>query len=276
MKQIAVAIIHGMGSQGREKPENSSEARYSKEFQKRLRTAVGADSFDKLAVREILWADILQDRQERYLGKIKRRTRYDELRAFVLCNLSDAAAYRKNGDQRDDTYERIHERVSDVIAELEQDCGPDAPLVVIAHSLGGHILSNHIYDMTKPGASPPSNFQGFRTLAGFITFGCNIPLFTFSYDQNDIKPISFPGTNLPVEKRFKPWWLNFYDKDDVLGYPLKDIGEHYEAMVDSGDIKDTSIDAGGLFTSWNPASHNAYWRDEDFYRPVAKFLKKLL
>lgn len=276
MKHVAVAIIHGMGSQGPSEPPDSSVPTYSKEFQKRLRSILGAGRFEQIAFREIFWADILQDRQNAYLAAIEQTTRFDDLRAFVLCNLSDAAAYRKNGDARDDTYERVHARVSKVIAQLEEDCAPGTPLVVIAHSLGGHIMSNRIYDMTKPGVEPPTRFQGFKTLAGFITFGCNIPIFTFSFAQGDIHPIAHPGEDLPPAKRMQPWWLNFYDKDDVLGYPLAPIGEHYKAMVDNGELEDIVINSGGFFTSWNPASHNAYWRDDEFYRPVAGYLKRLL
>jgi hypothetical protein len=29
-------------------------------------------------------------------------------------------------------------------------------------------------------------------------------------------------------------------------------------------------------TSWNPASHNDYWTDSDFTRPVAEYLSALL
>ncbi|MEM9739339.1 MAG: hypothetical protein AAF829_05680, partial [Pseudomonadota bacterium] len=134
MKKLAVAMIHGIGSQGPKRPADSSDATYSKALQKKLKSELGAARFGHIAVREIFWSDILQGRQETYLASIKRRTRYDDLRAFVLCNLSDASAYRMNAaDARDDTYGRIHRRVRDVIAELESDCTPDAPLVVMAH-----------------------------------------------------------------------------------------------------------------------------------------------
>jgi hypothetical protein len=40
-------------------------------------------------------------------------------------------------------------------------------------------------------------------------------------------------------------------------------------------LKDISINAGSFFSSWNPLSHNAYWKDPDFYRPVARLLNGL-
>ena len=275
-KEFAVAVIHGIGSQGEERPDDSAVPNFSKDLHKRIARELGKSNFERVAWREIFWSDILQKREDDYLSSIKRRTRFDHLRSFVLCNLADASAYRKTPDEKDDTYQRVHERVTETLADLDDDTVDDAPLVVLAHSLGGHIMSNFIYDTMKENDPNLSAFRRLRTMSGFITFGCNIPLFTFGYKDTDVYPISYPGLDIPEEKRLKPWWLNYYDKDDILGYPLKDIGPNYLALEQSGELKEKSINVGGVFTSWNPASHNSYWRDDDFYRPVSRFLKKFL
>jgi hypothetical protein len=67
------------------------------------------------------------------------------------------------------------------------------------------------------------------------------------------------------------WW-NYYDKDDVLGYPLKPISPSYDAVVD----EDIEINVGGFATSFTPKSHTEYWTDNDFTEPVAKFLTAFL
>jgi len=72
------------------------------------------------------------------------------------------------------------------------------------------------------------------------------------------------------------WWQNFYDKDDVFGYPLGEISPGYEALKNKGELSDKSINAGGFLTSWNLLSHNAYWKDADFYRPVARLIDKAI
>ena len=276
-KKLAVAVIHGIGAQGVSQPPDSAVPSFSKELHKRVRREVGSGQFDQdISWREIFWADILQTRQDRYLSAIKRRTRYDDMRKFVFQNLGDASAYQKTADPVDNTYEKIHKRAEKTIRQLDQDTEDGAPMVILAHSLGGHIISNYIYDTQKPPATPNRSFRELRTVAALVTFGCNLPLFTLSYAPERIFPIRFPGTDLPPEKRLKPWWYNYYDKDDVLGYPLKDIGPRYAAMVERGEMKEVSINAGTLFTAWNPMSHNGYWRDDDFYRPVAKLLKKLV
>lgn len=66
-------------------------------------------------------------------------------------------------------------------------------------------------------------------------------------------------------------WLNFYDKDDIIAYPLKGLSEHYAAAVSD----EQEINVGSAATSWNPSCHNGYWEDPDFYKPVARYLGEL-
>lgn len=164
---------------------------------------------------------------------------------------------------------------------MEDDIGPDGQIVVLAHSLGGHIMSNYIYDQQshkrKSGAGMHgSNLQNMTTMSGFITFGCNIPVFVFSYPEDRVIPINFPGENLPANKHFKTWWYNFYDKQDILGYPMAETSPAYDALARSKKLRDKAINAGGVFTAWNPLSHNAYWRDHDVTDPIARFIKNML
>ncbi|HUG89750.1 MAG TPA: hypothetical protein VML55_02890 [Planctomycetaceae bacterium] len=67
-------------------------------------------------------------------------------------------------------------------------------------------------------------------------------------------------------------WLNLYDPDDVLGYPLKPVNDAYAAVV----TRDVEINAGGLLTSWNPASHDQYWTDKDLTAPAAEMIARFL
>ena len=104
-----------------------------------------------------------------------------------------------------------------------------------------------------------------------MTFGSNIPLFTLARDEPHIKCFQFPAAHLSDEVRAQTKWLNFYDADDVLGYPLKPISPDYAARV----TEDIEINVGGLFTSWNPISHTQYWSDEDFIDPVVKLIRAI-
>lgn len=65
-------------------------------------------------------------------------------------------------------------------------------------------------------------------------------------------------------------WDNYYDADDVLGWPLAQLGPDYAA------VNDREVNAGSLISSWNPASHGAYWSDKDVVEPPAKTLEELI
>lgn len=276
--KIAVAVIHGMGSQGKDK-QGINEISFSAGLYSRLREQLGASFFEQVGWREVFWADILQSRQEEYINYLGTKgARWMDMRRFVMHNLADAASYRKSGDPRDMTYFLIHERVHQTIQRLEQIAGGDTPLIVLAHSLGGHIMSNYIYDMMKGTPQMPggSDFQQLKTMAGFVTFGCNIPVFSFSYKPQDINPIDFPGTRIAATKRLKPWWWNYNDNDDALGMPLAGLSPGYAALAANGELKDGWINVGNPVQFWNPASHTGYWTDRHFYKPVASILQKAM
>jgi hypothetical protein len=58
--------------------------------------------------------------------------------------------------------------------------------------------------------------------------------------------------------------------DDVLGYPLRKINNHYEF------IEDIHINVGGFLTSWNPILHNSYWTDNYFTKPATSLITECI
>ena len=269
-KKLAIVVIHGMGTQTSD---------FANDMITELNDRVddlGKD-LDDIEWQSIFWANILSTRQETYLRDANAFNDLDYigLRRFVISALGDASAYRKVDDAANSTYALIHQRVREGINALEHEVEIDAPLIVMAHSLGGHIMSNYIWDMQH--ADPAnlaglSTFNQLHTLAGMVTFGCNIPLFVFAHAN--IVPIEFPAAELPDpgDVRAKAKWLNYFDPDDVLGYPLKAINNAYVDVVDA----DIAINVGGLFSSWNPISHTKYWTDNDFTKPAAEFIATFL
>lgn len=278
--KMAVVAIHGMGSQYKDPHPPSNVPTFSKGLHRHVKRRLGAD-MDKVAWQEVVWAQILQPQQKEYLKKINRSLGYDKLREFVVCNLSDAASYRQTPDGQDEVYNQIHQKIADVMRIVRWQIGENTPVLILAHSLGGHIMSNYIYDMQAPMRHNGPLVHGYpvddmQTVAGFVTFGCNIPIFLFAYPKDEIRPIKAPNSALPANLQFPNWWHNFYDKHDVLGFPLGKSSDHYEALVQSGALVDESINAGKIFTSWNPLSHNAYWTDKDLYIPVSEKIKTIL
>ena len=265
--KLAVLAIHGMGSQS---PD------FADEMIDELSGRVSAAGKDARAVawRTIYWADILEGRQLKYLRDAKRSGDLDfvRLRKFMLTSFGDASAYQKVDSNANTVYEDIHGRVAAAIQDLYvSDLGSQPkPMIILAHSLGGHIMSNYIWDMQHTTGSPLSAFEQMKHLVGIVTYGCNIPMFTFAYQK--IVPIAFPPPSLPAHLKKKAKWFNFYDPDDVLGYPLKAINPEYRKAVS----RDIPINVGGILSSWNPMSHGKYWTDNDFTNPVARFIAQFL
>ncbi|HJM02614.1 MAG TPA: hypothetical protein QF617_07415, partial [Arenicellales bacterium] len=77
-----------------------------------------------------------------------------------------------------------------------------------------------------------------------------------------------------LAKRLKPKarWLNYYDPDDVLAWPLKSVNAAYARVVSD----DRLINVGGALIGRTPFSHLRYWPDRGFAREVAAFLVTLL
>jgi hypothetical protein len=269
-KTLAVLVIHGIGSQA---------PGYSAAMQAKADARIAQLGRDPLHIawKEIYWADILHVRQEQYLSDAGQANKLDYLwlRRWVVSALGDASAYQQIRTASNNTYELIHARIQTGLNELFTNDlgGTERPLVIMAHSLGGHIISNYIWDVqhAAPGSQHANAFENLDTLVGLITFGCNLPLFTFAYTQ--VVPITFPPPGLPPDLLAKrPEWINFYDPDDVLGYPLKPLNAAYAGVV----ARDIEINAGGLLTSWNPASHDQYWTDNDLTAPAAELIARFL
>ncbi len=198
------------------------------------------------------------------------------LRPFVVSALGDAAAYQATSGRPGSTYDAIHARIRERVDELYTDHlgSSPVPLVVLAHSLGSHIISNYIWDTQHGSATgagdATDDFRTMEWLAAMITFGSNIPLFTFAFSP--VRPIRFPGKELPDPHASKTQWLNFYDRHDVLGYPLKPISEGYEDTVD----EDIELNAGSWPASATPRSHTGYWKDRGFVNATAEVIAKFM
>lgn len=273
--RTGVLVVHGMGEQS----EDHFGASFIAEMKRRLVT-LGVRDGDVAFMRGF-WADLLNTRERDLITQMARGGPLDYTRArrFVVNALGDAVAYRRGPAGGEDVYDDIHTRILHRLRQLRAEVGgTDAPLVVVAHSLGGVIMSDYIWDAQHPAngrTRGTSDFECMRTLAGIITFGSNIPLFTLALPKVVAVAPPRESANLSPAVRDAAHWHNYYDPDDVLGWPLKTLaspvalgpGEH--AYADAVDA-DHAIDAGGVLTSWNPLSHNAYWRDEDFLGPAAR------
>lgn len=277
-RDIGVIVIHGMGSQ---RPGFS--AGLIEAVSKRL-----GDKETRLQWQEVHWANTLKSQESRLWEHMLGATDSEgspipldwrSVREFVVHNFGDALAYHRD-PRPASAYHRIHQVVSAGVSALKASLAdPDDPVVVIAHSLGGFIMSNYIWDRQRGDAD--DEFEPIPNLTSMITFGCNIPLFSLSF--GDPTPIDVPGRGVTDRRLIEEArWLNFLDCDDVLGWPIKPLYEQSPADLTNEQrrtvdkIVDEEINVGGISTAWNPAAHGRYWQDRDFVGPVAHHLLTLL
>lgn len=150
------------------------------------------------------------------------------LRELAVNVLADAAAYRPGTD----VAYRIVSLVSNVLDVADKR---GHPIVVIAHSLGVLIALDAFRSAQR------------RHLRFFGSMGANLPLFL-------VKPLSIPVLH---DVR----WVNYFDAEDFLGYPLKPL---------NSGVEDRVVNVGSLLTWWNGFSHMEYWDDRKLWKAVIR------
>ena len=266
MKSLVVLPVHGMGE---------TKRTYADDLRRGLRDELGTTAWSKTVFKPIYYQDVIQNNQTKVWEAMKDNADLSlkKLREFMIYAFSDAASLEHQSDRPDSAYVLAQERIRDTLIEvLDAGVSPTTPVALLPHSLGGQVLSNYIWDSQKdqgiwkhkPLQRPAAeiSFLKLETLRLMVTAGCNIPLFVAGLET--IAPFARPHPSFR--------WLNFYDKEDVLGWPLKPLSPEYASIVES----DFAINSGNLLTSWNPLSHTGYWTDDDFLDPTVQALRVLL
>ncbi len=271
-KKVAFVMIHGMGDTPRG---------YYKTFTAKLSKFVGDEAWAKVAFKSIYYQDILQENQNSIFERTKGLTSWLSVRKFILFGFSDAASLDYKNDEKNSSYYYTQSRIRQSLRELYRSLDQDTPVVLLAYSLGCHVISNYIWDSRQRDSDygvwfhgskikmsrPEEAFVRLRNLHRLFTVGCNIPIFVAGHRR--ILPFNKP------HKDFE--WVNLYDKDDVLGWPLRPLSKEYSEMVK----EDIAINAhqglwGWLKKSWNPASHEEYFGDNEVVRHVGESIKQFI
>jgi hypothetical protein len=130
---------------------------------------------------------------------------------------------------------------------------PNEPLVLIAHSLGGVIAYEYATDPAFADR-PPIDL--------LVTVGSQVALFAEYglFQAADSALARGASGRRPYPTPSTPGrWLNFYDPDDFLSFPIAGVFPH----AAEGDRPCT---AGKPF----PASHSAYWDNPQLYSAIAQ------
>lgn len=284
MRQVALLTLHGMG----ESPPDYAEPLFAA-LRARLAPAQVAPW---VMYRSVYYQGILKPNQELVWGRLDgaARLHYDALRRFLLFSFGEAAGLENRKEIDGSVYELTQAAIALQLLDAWRH-GPDSAVVFLAQSLGCQVLSSYLWDAQKAARGGPvvagiwKDIDAWSTRAlgrvlldeekrylrgascvGILTTGCNIPIFVAAHKAMDVKPIDrallAPGFG----------WLNIYDPDDALGWPLQPLSPGYAALVEDRAINAGQGMVNWILMSWNPLSHLAYWSDDKVRGPLAEML----
>lgn len=215
-----------------------------------------------------LWDDLFPWMRKRNIPKkelvrspisLFSRLRYMTfLRKLVVNFQGDLIAYLESPGAN--KYHAVHREIYRAVETcakqtLSTDATPHNPalLTVVGHSLGAVIASDLLYDtlIGKTREWPPH-----LRLANLMSLGSPLALYKLRYGSDSFhKPIIMQDQN--------GRWINFYDPQDVIGYPLKTLNDAYDNAV----FLDKVINVGQWWNPWHfmrqntPFNHDLYLED---------------
>ena len=152
----------------------------------------------------------------------------------------------------------VHKQMQETFAELAQNAGENAPLCIVAHSLGTVVAHNYLFDMQNGREEvsglprPETPLERGDTLSLLCTYGSPIAIWRLRFGD-EYKAIDFPGQAVREHyPSMDPKWFNLYDKNDVLGYPISKLTDRYEELSEEGYLEDRQTDAGQLLHLLEP------------------------
>ena len=264
---VAVVFVHGI---------NTRSLGFSKGLQQAVMKRLKGWS-RYVEFQEVFWAQVVRGNQDIYMnrsrsaGALPRQTWRSSPRDWVVNGLSDAASYQKVINDRSTAYWQVQREVSAIMDKLADPKRPKKTLILVGHSFGCHILSTFIWDTyrdwehLKAGSQPERGIEEFhayrrvkrdrpgltinpdmdkafpfrmmRTLGGVLTFGNNMPLFTFMYPNRAVFPTRY-GEEVDLPTNLDVKWINMYSRHDLLGYPLRPLNAEYaERITDDVELK---------------------------------------
>lgn len=276
-ESIAVAIVHGTG---RKEPDFADDIIDT--LHEKFPTHLSTENKNRanLVIEPVYWADLTRKRENEIWDKVKDSGPMNnlELRRFIFNVTGDTLAYQPSEGRRK-LYVDVHDRMADAFKKLVNKAGEEAPLCVFAHSMGTIVAHNFLYDMQN---KEEGTYQGedragtplerSDTLSLFVTCGSPLAIWRLRFGD-EYKAIRFPGDEVEdMYPNLQPKWLNVYDKDDVLGYPITQLTEDYKELAETGYLEDRPRNVGAFWKSWNPLSHKGYFRDDDSLEELAGYL----
>ncbi|PSR01673.1 MAG: hypothetical protein BRD47_05345 [Bacteroidetes bacterium QS_8_68_28] len=280
---IAVAIVHGSGQKEPDFAEDVIAA-LDEMFPAALPEEKRGEA--ELEIEPVYWADLPREREEEVWERVKASGPMDQLalRRYIFNIAGDTLAYQPSQGRRE-LYLAVHKVMAESFEKLAERAGPEAPLCVLSHSMGTIVTHNYLYDMQRGSEGviveedgegelpqPETRLERGETLSLFVTYGSPLAIWRLRFGD-DYKAIRFPGSAAEeLYPQLEPRWLNVYDADDVIGYPIGRLTDSYAEMAEQGYLEDRQRNVGAFWKSWNPLSHKGYFRDESSLEELAGYL----
>lgn len=316
MTRLAVMYVHGVEIADK-RFADTSIALLKQEFGR----IAGVDPDDALVVRTAFWAPVYADRQEALLKRIGGQHaervfgvldslggatdrgsvtallglvatglvralpgnpgfHFPTLRWLIVNYLGDAISYQAGAVDRE-LYDGVHRVLARTMHDLATEAGDDAPVCVLAHSLGSVVASDFVYDMQVENGLHPSRSAGVapevaaelgdtplergETLAWLYTLGSPLALWSQRHPGFGV-PVTVPHPALAEHHpRVHGEWVNVWDPDDVVASPLRPLNALYEKAV----AEDRTTQVAPWWLGWTPLAHPFYWNEPAVITPIA-------
>lgn len=303
-RHVGIIFVHGI---------LGNEFDFAAKMEFRLRRGLRRELQDFVHFRSVFWAGTVREHQRDYFGRASNTgfMWHKRLRRYVIEGLGDAAAYQKTRHRKNSVYYAVQNAISDKISTLESRGRERMPLIFIGHSLGCHVISSYLWDINKLTQRTEADIaddedqderalwrdlkdatplRRLKTLAGIVTLGSNMPMFTFTFGPDAVYPITsqvelgngnvgkpaFPGAELPESLQKKARWLNYYSKTDLLGFPLKALNDKYRNSEKIEDICVRSESPWFIPYVWCLKSHTRYWTNGTVLKGSAQLIQDIV
>lgn len=294
MQKLHIAIIHGIGKNGTGFSADLTKGiawEFNQALQRILK--ISGDYSKDLNFIEIVWDDILAINQAHlayiFRKEFERRDRKEKINffagggtflavvaifSFIFKNpwamtfigfggffvlkiiveklrtgiaaefINDIISFRESGAQNL-ILGRVEERLEPLI-----NISSTTKVSFISHSLGTVIASDYVWEGQKAG----NLFNKKLNVSNFFTMGSPLPLFSLQFGGPEMfnKPFAIQDAD--------GRWINIYDNDDPIAYPLKCLNDAYDQTV----LRDQEVSVGLL-----GIAHVNYWKSGEVARIIA-------
>lgn len=210
MKKIAIITLHGQGTY--------KETAHEKMIGNIL------DRLDvnksQIEVFSVMYYSQIQKNQDAFMLRMGKISSFmlSRMREKLISSFGDPATIYYNKPAYQETMLKVKEQ----FIKANNFIGSDGHIIILAHSLGGPIISNFLWDAEKAGVK-------YSRIKLLVTTGCPIPFFVSGIKIDNIMTIKKPSFN------FK--WFNFWNKKDILSFPLRRVNMAYKMLVTDFRVK---------------------------------------